>query len=230
MSAGLLTHYPAPLEGAFENSSQLRVFKTKLARTANVLQHLANPQEGLGQLLKPAEQILLQQSIELIESFSLRVDQAKERKIESEKALEQAFSIRQARSWELTKSFCPLKHDTLEQQANGLNIAMCLNQMGLIKAGKSSDRYRADLLKFAGGLSQNYGVEYFFHELLSDCQLAIQEHIASPSPQSVETLLDQLKRRVSQLAPGFNESTQLFLHQLSAFCNGGSDHGSPARN
>lgn len=228
MTARNLTHSNFRLEQAFESSSQLRIYKTKLSRTASVLEHLANPQEGLGLLLKPADQAVLRQSIEVIQSVSLRVEQAKECKLQDEKALEQAFNARQAQSWKLTQAYFPLKHETLEQQAFGLSMAMSLNQIGLLKGGKPSAKFKTDLLELAKGLSQNYGPEYFFHELFSDCQQAIQEHIASPSIESVQEQLERLQSQVTAISPRQRESVEHFLSQLSV--KGGPAHGSSARH
>lgn len=204
-----------PLEQMFGSAHQLRVYKTKLTRTVVVLADLANPLAGLGQLLKADEQALLKQSIAVIQNFSQRIEQAKECKLQDEKALEQAFNARQSQSWKLTKAYFPLEHGTLEQQVSGLCMAMSLNQLGLLKRGKTARLYKAGLLKQAEALGRNFGSEYFFHELFSDCQSAIQEHIAAPSTGTAQQSLDELHSLVTEISQSLRQSEKALLLLLT---------------
>lgn len=234
MTARLPTQNIVHLEQAFESSSQLRVFKTKLTRTAGVLEHLANPQNGLSQYLKPADLAVLRHSIEVIHSVSLRVDQAKDHKTKLEASLEQAFNARQSQSWTLTKAFFPLEHATLEQQITGVCMALCLNQLGLLKPETTPFKFKPRLLNLAQALSKNFGSEYFYHELFSDCQQAIQEHISSPSTASVEKQLDELKLLIAERSSRLRQTEEAFIKTLtdcppSQIVNGRSADASPAR-
>lgn len=215
MKANASIDESVPLEQMFGSAHQLRVYKTKLTRTVVVLADLTNPLAGLGQLLKADEQALLKQSIAVIQNFSQRIEQAKECKLQDEKALEQAFNARQSQSWKLTKAYFPLEHGTLEQQVSGLCMAMSLNQLGLLKRGKTASLYKAGLLKQAEALGRNFGSEYFFHELFSDCQAAIQEHIATPSAVTVQKSLDELHLLVTELSQGLRESEKPLLELLT---------------
>jgi hypothetical protein len=215
MNANASIDEPLPLEQMFGSAHQLRVYKTKLTRTAVVLADLANPQGGLGQLLKADEHAVLNQSIAVIQSFSQRIEKAKECKLQDEKALEQAFNARQAQSWKLTKAYFPLVHETQEQQVNGLCMAMCLNQLGLLKPNKTASLFKAGLLKQAEALGRNYGSEYFFHELFSDCQAAIQEHIATHSAGTAQQSLDELRLQVAELSIAVRDSEKALLLLLS---------------
>lgn len=215
MKANAPTEETVLLEQMFDSAHQLRVYKTKLTRTVVVLTDLADPQEGLGQLLKADEHALLKQSIAVIQNFSQRIEQAKECKLQDEKALEQAFNARQSQSWKLTKAYLPLEHGTLEQQVSGLCIAMSLNQLGLLKRGKTASLYKTGLLQQAQALGRNYGSEYFFHELFSDCQSAIQEHIAAPSTGTAQQALDELHSLVTELSQGLRQSEKALLQLLT---------------
>lgn len=215
MKTNVPTGGSVQLEQMFGSAHQLRVYKTKLTRAVVVLADLANPQEGPGQLLKADEHALLKQSIAVIQNFSQRIEQAKECKLQDEKALEQAFNARQSQSWKLTKAYFPLEHGTLEQQVSGLCMAMSLNQLGLLKRGKTPPLYKAGLLKQAEALGRNYGSEYFFHELFSDCQSAIQEHIAAPSTGTAQQSLDELDSRVTEISQGLRHSEKALLLLLT---------------
>lgn len=227
--------HDSPIVRAFESSSQLRVFKTKLTRAASVLSHLSDSQAGLGRLLNPNEQAVLEQSLQVIQTFSQRVDEARECKIQDEKDLEQAFNARQIKSWELTKVYFPLVHETLDQQVHGFNVARCLNRLGLYQGGKNPSTFEADLLQLAEGLSQNFGVEYFYHELFSNCQQRIQEFISAPSSEAVECQLQHLKLLIADLLPSLSDNTLAHIEKLNSqqsplFARGGPADGSSARN
>jgi hypothetical protein len=71
------------------------------------------------------------------------------------------------------------------------------------------------LLKQAEALGRNYGSEYFFHELFSDCQAAIQEYIATHSAGTAQQSLDEMHLQVAELSIALRESEKALLLLLS---------------
>ncbi|MFJ5299252.1 hypothetical protein ACIQAL_22320 [Pseudomonas sp. NPDC088368] len=188
--------------------------KTKLTRTASVLANLSDKHDALGQVLADEERSLLQKSIKVIQAVSQKIETAKECRLQDEKALEQRFHERQAEGWALAQHFFPVQHENSMQREAGLCIALSLNQLGLLKPEKQPAAFDEHLRTLAEGLSANFGAEYFFHELFSDCQQSIQQFITAHSSSPVESNLAELKQLIDELSPKLRARVMTFGEYL----------------